>query len=185
MGQVKTKECRLKNGETVIIRTALADDAEVILEYARIILAEDLYNILTLEEFQMTTEKEREWIQSHYDNPAHIILIAEVNGRLAGLLGFENGGRKRLAHHGMLHMSVGSEFREKGVGMALLQTLINWASENTTIERLTLSVFANNYKALGLYKKMGFAEEGRQEKGVKLELGKYVDNVLIYKFVKS
>jgi hypothetical protein len=38
MGQVKTKECRLKNGETAIIRTALADDAEVILEYARIIL---------------------------------------------------------------------------------------------------------------------------------------------------
>jgi RimJ/RimL family protein N-acetyltransferase len=185
MGQVKTKECRLKNGETAIIRTALADDAEVILEYARIILIEDLYNVLTLEEFQMTAEKEKEWIQSHYDNPAHIILIAEVNGRFAGLLGFENSGRKRLAHQGMLHMSVGPEFREKGVGTALLQTLIDWANENTIIERLILSVFANNYKAMGLYKKMGFAEEGRQKKGIKLGLGKYVDNVLMYKFVKN
>lgn len=150
----------MKTGEKLIIRTAVADDAEALLEHAHIILVEDLYNITTLDEFEMTVKKEREWIQAHFDNPAHIILLAEINGSLVGLLHFENSSRKRLSHRGSLHMSVRPESRRKGIGTALLQSLIAWAKEHPVIEKLTLAVFATNQPAISLYKKMGFVEEG-------------------------
>lgn len=185
MSQIKPKEYKLKTGETVIIRTAVPDDAEAVLEHARIVLAKDMYNVTTLEEFEITVEKEREWIQAHYDNPAHIALVAQVNESLVGFLGFENGSRKRLAHQGTLHMSVRAKFRSKGVGTALLQSLIDWAEENPAIEKVALSVFAANQPAISLYKKMGFLEEGRRVRGIKIADGKYVDDILMYRFVKK
>jgi len=95
-----------------------------LLEYAHVIFAEDLYNVTTPGEFKKSVEEERKWIQAHYDKPAHLALTAEVNGSLTGFLDFENGSRKRLAHQGTLHMSVRPEFREKGIGTALVQSLI-------------------------------------------------------------
>ena len=185
MSKIAPKEYKLKTGENLIIRTAKPDDAQALLEHARTILAEDLYNITTVDEFKMTAEKEREWIQAHFDNPAHIVLLAEVNGSLTGLLHFENGSRKRLAHKGTLHMSIQPEARGKGIGTALLQSLIAWAKENPVIEKLTLTVFAANQPAISLYKKMGFIEEGRRIQGIKVGDAKYVDEILMSRFVKD
>ena len=185
MSQIKPKEYKLKTGETVIIRTAVPDDAEAVLEHARLILAKDMYNVTTLEEFEMTAEQEREWIQAHYDKPAHIALVSEINESLVGFLGFENGSRKRLAHQGTLHMSVRAQFRGKGIGKALLQSLIDWAEENPAIDKVALSVFAANRPAINLYKKMGFLEEGRRLRAIKIKDGQYVDDILMYRFVKK
>ena len=148
-------------------------------------LAEDLYNVTTLEEFKKTVEQERKWIQAHHDEPAHLALVAEVNGSLTGFLDFEKGSRKRLAHQGTLQMSVRPEFREKGIGTALVQSLIGWAKENPAIEKVTLEVFATNEAAIRLYGKMGFVEEGRRVRHVKIADGEYVDVILMYVFVKD
>jgi RimJ/RimL family protein N-acetyltransferase len=183
MGMAAPEQYELKTAEKVIIRTAGPDDAKSVLDLAHVILTEDLYNIRTLGEFRMTVEAEREWIQSHLDNPGQIILVAESAGSIVGLLGFENSSRTRLAHRGTLHMSVLPEHRRKGVGTALLQSLIKWARENPVVEKLKLSLFATNHPAIRLYKKMGFLEEGRRIKEIKLAEGQYVDEVLMYLFV--
>lgn len=185
MSKITPKEYKLKTGEKVIIRTTVPDDAEVLLEHAHTILAEDLYNVSTLEDFKMTIDQEREWIQAHYDNPAHIALAAEVAGAFVGFLGFENGTRKRLAHHGVLHMSVRAEFRGKGIGTSLLQSLIDWAKDNPVIEKLTLAVFVTNQPAISLYEKMGFLEEGHRVREIKVGEEKYIDDILMYKFVQD
>ena len=185
MGQIKPKEYELRTGEKLIVRTTVPDDAKALLEYADIIFTEDLYNITTREEFDKGVEEEREWIQEHYDKPAHLTLTAEVNGPLVGFLGFENGSRKRLTHQGILHMSVHPQFRNKGVGAALLKSLLDWAKENPVIEKIALEVFAANQPAIGLYKKLGFLEEGRRVRHVKIADGKYIDVILMYRFVKD
>ena len=185
MSEVTPKEYRLKTGEKVTVRTAVSDDAPAILEHARIILAEDLYNVSMLDEFQKTIVEEKQWIQQHIDHPAQIVLVAELGGSIVGILNLENGSRQRLSHVGSFGMSVQPVFREKGIGTALLQSLIRWAKENPVIEKLTLGVFATNQPAICLYKKMGFLEEGRQIRGIKIADGKYVDDILMYRFVKD
>jgi RimJ/RimL family protein N-acetyltransferase len=161
----------LKTTEKVIIRTACPDDAQTILEHARVILAEDLYNIRKLEEFKMTVESEREWIQRHIEEQGRIILVAESAGTIVGLLGFENSSRMRLVHRGTLHMGVRPEHGRKGVGTALPQSLIQWARENPVIEKLRLSLFATNQTAIRLYMKMGFIHEGCRIEEVELAQG--------------
>jgi len=101
------------------------------------------------------------------------------------MLNLENDSRKRLAHVGSLAMSVQPKSRKKGVGTALLQSVMDWAKENPVIEKVTLEVFATNQPAIGLYKKIGFLEEGQKIRGVKITDAKYVDLIVMYRFVKD
>ena len=76
-----------------------------------------------------------------------------------------------------------SEFRGEGIGSALLQFLIDWGESNPTIDKLALSVFVTNTRAIALYRRFGFVEEGRRIKEVKLGSSEYVDDILMYRLV--
>jgi ribosomal protein S18 acetylase RimI-like enzyme len=50
------------------------------------------------------------------------------------------------------------------------------------IEKVCCEVFSTNAPAIGFYRSLGFAEEGRCPKAYRLSESKYVDGVLMYKF---
>lgn len=81
-------------------------------------------------------------------------------------------------------MSVNRAWRDRGVGRALLLILIAWAEQHPALEKLCLQVFATNTRAIALYTSLGFREEGRQVRGVKMEAGEYRDVLLMGRFVK-
>lgn len=81
-------------------------------------------------------------------------------------------------------MSVLKEFRNKGVGRALIEVILTWAQTHPTIEKVGLAVLATNERAIYLYKSLGFVEEGRRIKEIKIGSNNYVDDILMYKFVK-
>lgn len=172
-----------KNGETIVVRVAQPDDAASVLAHSRRVIEEAEFLITQPEEFDLTEEEEHEWIRTHGDEPGQLALVAEISGSLVGLLFFESGQRKRMAHRGTLHMTVAAGFRGQGVGTALLQTLITWAESHPVIEKLSLAVMATNRPAIGLYQKLGFVEEGRLVRDVKLADGEYVDDLLMCRFV--
>ena len=102
---------------------------------------------------------------------------------MIGCLTFENGSCRRIAHRGILAISVRENWRGQGIGMAMLQSLIAWAETNPLIEKVGLSVLASNVDAIRLYERLGFVEEGRQPREIKLGTGQYTDHVLMYRFV--
>jgi len=59
----------------------------------------------------------------------------------------------------------------------MLQTMIAWA-RSVGIRKLTLGVFASNTPAVALYRKLGFAQEGRSRGQVILR-GRPVDELLM------
>jgi len=67
-----------------------------------------------------------------------------------------------------------------GIGRRLLETLLNWANTNTTIEKVYLCAFDTNKNAIKLYKDLGFIEEGRHIKAIKQVTGEYVDIIQMY-----
>jgi putative acetyltransferase len=87
-------------------------------------------------------------------------LVAEVDGRVVGLLGLEVG-RGRRAHSAAIGMMVHDDFQGRGVGTALLAAAIELAEGWLGLHRLELEVYTDNAAALRLYRKFGFEEEGR------------------------
>ena len=85
--------------------------------------------------------------------------VAEENGKVIGLGILMNHGNLRRKHVGVITLMVNSDYQNKGIGSLLMDKLIN-LSESLNIIRLELCVFRDNYKAINLYKKFGFKEEG-------------------------
>lgn len=168
----------------VTIRFAQPGDAEAMLQVQRAVLAEEQFLMTTLDDFNQTVEGQRKWIQTKRGNERETIIIAEVNTTLVGWLVFQSPDRKRLAHTGSFGMMVAKEHRRRGVGKQLLTELLTWAKQNPLIEKVSLGVFSTNTAAISLYKKMGFVEEGRKVKEIKMSHSNYIDDVLMYQLVK-
>ncbi len=183
MSSITAKTIASKTGDVFTVRSAVPDDAIRLLTYIRSVAAETSFFIMQADEFDYTEDQERQWIQDHSDDPGKLLLVAEISGEIIGSLSFENGQYKRIAHRGILGISVARQWRSKGIGKALLGILIEWAEANPLIEILRLSVFANNQKAIGFYRKLGFIEEGQRVKELKLGSNEHVDDILMYRFV--
>lgn len=184
MGRIGKNNYLIKNEENVTIRDAEPRDAESLIEINLQIVREKLYMMREPEEAIYTKESEVINIENLLSSEGTLFIVAEVRNNVVGYLDFRNGALKRTKHAGILSIYILKKYRELGIGKLLLQSLINWAKKNQLIEKITLAVFSTNERAIGLYKKLGFAEEGRCPKDMKLKDGSYIDSVLMYKFVK-
>ena len=186
MGRVEAREFLLKDGRRGVIRTAEERDAELLSKQIVSVLEEAEYTISTYPEdgANYTAEKEKEWIEKHKDGDSKLFLVAEIDGKIAGSTDLRNSERKRIQHVCSMGITVLKNCRDLGVGKALMETAIEWASEHPVIEKIALAVFANNARAINVYKKFGFVEEGRKIKEIRVGPDEYVDSILMYKFVK-
>ncbi|GGB63696.1 hypothetical protein GCM10007199_32170 [Fictibacillus barbaricus] len=65
----------------------------------------------------------------------------------------------------------------------MIKELLKWAKEGQVVEKIYLEVFANNGRAVNLYKKHGFIEEGRKKNHVKHGPDQYEDEIIMSQFV--
>ena len=134
----------------------------------------------TLEEYIITVDNEKKWIDNFNKNPNSLLLIADMSNTIVGLLFFNPNTKTKNLHTGEFGVNVHPKYQGLGIGQALIENLLLWARQNDQIEKLFLQVFATNYKALKLYEKFGFVEEGRHIKAIKQLDGKYVDIIQMY-----
>ncbi|WPN55597.1 GNAT family N-acetyltransferase [Pseudomonas sp. P9_31] len=94
------------------------------------------------------------------DNERAVQLVALHQGSVIGNIGLEQFSRIRRSHAGSLGMGVATAWQGKGVGSQLLATVLDIADNWMNLQRVELSVYADNEAAIGLYQKFGFETEG-------------------------
>lgn len=174
-----------KDGKEIVIRRPVEDDAEHIIRYAKTLFASTDQLLTTLLEYTMTVDDEKAWIQNSYENSNVLILIAEYQGQVVGLLDFTPKTKRKNCHTGEFGVSVDVNFQRLGIGRALVSAMLQWAHENSQIEKVFLNVFDSNHAAIALYNTLGFKEEGRHVQAAKQPSGEYVDIIQMYKIVKA
>lgn len=103
------------------------------------------------------------------------VLVAERGGSMVGSAGLHPGGAAlRRRHAASLGISVAAEAQGQGVGRALMQALCDYADQWAQILRIELTVFADNERAIRLYRSLGFVHEGTH-RGYALRQGEYID----------
>lgn len=166
----------------VHIRSARVDDAASLIEHMKHVFSENpSFYGTAVEEFTMSLKEEEQWIESHLVHG--LLLLAEIERQLVGMIHFKPSSSRRFAHQGTLGISVKEEYAGLGIGTRLIEQLLVWAKENHSIEKVTLEVFSNNARGIHLYKKLGFSEEGRLLRNAKLDDGTYVDDIIMSQFV--
>jgi RimJ/RimL family protein N-acetyltransferase len=182
---LKSTTFALKNGMCVTIRKAIETDARGMLDCLRIVTGESRHLLLTPEELDkdFTVEKEIEWIRK-FSTPRSLVLVAEYDSRIVAIADITGSSRRRQLHLGTLGISILNDFCNSGLGSAMLGMIMDWARSEPGLEKIALAVNANNDRAIHVYKKFGFTEEGRRIKEVKYEDGTYADDILMYCLVK-
>jgi RimJ/RimL family protein N-acetyltransferase len=101
-------------------------------------------------------------------------VVAVADGQVVGMIHVE------VSRHGFgeLGMLVGRDWRGRGVGSALLREAIGWA-RGQGLHKLSLEVFAHNTSAIALYRKCGFAEEGRRAGQYRRASGELWDSIVM------
>jgi L-amino acid N-acyltransferase YncA len=101
-------------------------------------------------------------------------VVAEAGGQLVGILHVE-ASRHGFGEIGML---VRRDWRGRGVGSALLREAISRARE-AGLHKLCLEVFAHNTAGIALYRRCGFAEEGRRAGQYRRASGELWDSIIM------
>jgi ribosomal protein S18 acetylase RimI-like enzyme len=105
-------------------------------------------------------------------------VVAEMDGNIVGHAFLDPlVGLAATSHVFVLTMVVHPEKTGQGVGSALLSHLLDWAARDSRVARVELCVRSTNTRAIALYRKLGFVEEGRLQRRIRLEDGTFVDDV--------
>lgn len=170
------KKLLLKNGKEVIIRSAALSDASKLLSTVKEYINDSEYIPKLNEEFTLSLEEEEQWIKSFIEYPNSLLLIAEYEGQILGNINISSHQRIIMQHTAVIGMGILNAWRNSGLGTHLMQQAIAWAEENPILELLWLQVYNENRLGLGLYKKMGFQENGIIKNFFKHE-NRYYDNI--------
>lgn len=112
-----------------------------------------------------------------------VYLVAERDGVVVGHLLLDPLPLTQNAHVVSLNIVVHPGATDAGIGRALLGHAVEWARQNPLVEKIELRVRAGNARAIHLYESLGFVEEGRLSRRLKLADGSYVDDVAMGLFV--
>ena len=157
------------DAEAIIIRSAEPEDAARISAH----LGEaGVYEGL-LQVPDVPVASRLEYLQKIEPHACRLVAVAgdEIVGN-AGLHVMQASLRRM--HVRYMGISVSPQWQGRGVGRRLLARLLDWADNWAGVLRVELYVHADNDRAIALYRKMGFVEEGRH-KAFGLKNGRYVD----------
>ncbi len=104
-------------------------------------------------------------------------LVADDNGTILGHAFLAPMPMEANAHVFRLTIVVYPGAQDRGVGRTLLIDLLDWAAGDPRVGKVELLVRATNERALRLYRTLGFVEEGRFRRRVRLPDSTEIDDI--------
>lgn len=170
------------NGLKVLVRYPEDEDAPAMCKYINKLSSEQTY--ITLQGEEISLESEEKYLKNQlekFDKAKAVQLLLFVDNKLLGISGIELQDKIK-SHIGGFGISIAEEVRGKGLGKLLMKLVLAESKKLLDFKIITLEVFAENERAIKMYKNYGFVEYGRLPGGNKYK-GQFVDDISMYKSV--
>ena len=154
------------------VRPATADDVPAMVDLHMRVAAEGMW-IGT--ESPVDIDRFTRWFTESITSEQQLRLVAADADRIVGSLGV-NPSQPGILYLGM---AVDAAHRGQGVGTAMMRAAIDWARAQTGMHKLELEVWPHNAAGIALYRKVGFAVEGRRRRHYRRRNGELWDAVLM------
>ncbi|CAG9614098.1 hypothetical protein BACCIP111899_03325 [Bacillus rhizoplanae] len=154
------KKICLRNGKEIIIREALQKDAQSMIDFYNVVGGETDFLSFGKNEFSMSLHDYEKFIESTRVDNSSIILLATMDDEILSIASITSSPKARTKHVGTLGIVIAEEHCGFGLGRILMDELIEWARLNGTTKKIHLVTREDNDRAIELYKKVGFEEEG-------------------------
>lgn len=117
----------------------------------------DVAAVAALEKACFSAPWSEKSLMSELDNPLSVWLVAREGEALAGYI----GAQAVIDEADMMNLAVAPQYRQRGIGTALVRSLIG-ALRERGVRMLALEVRASNEAAFRVYAALGFAQVGRR-----------------------
>ena len=163
----------LKNGKEALIRNAVKEDGEAVLDIFNLTHEETDYLLSYPDEKGFSLTQEEEYLDAKAQSENEVELLAIVDGKVVGMAGISAIGDKyKVKHRASFGISIVRDSWGLGIGKALSNACIKCARE-AGYEQLELEVVGENENAIALYKSLGYVEFGRNPRGFKSRITGY------------
>lgn len=162
-------------GEKAELRFITVEDTPLIVRWRN--LPSVYQNLYTRS--HLTKEQHLNWLKNNVfcGLCAQFVIYVRETGLPVGSVFIKNIDRQ--VSKGEYGIFIGEESaRGKGIGSEVAQMMLRYGFETLGLNRIYLSVFADNLAAIASYHKAGFYEEGRLRQDYRVD-GKYHDIVLM------
>jgi len=163
---MEPRKYELKNGHALLIREAAIEDARAILDYVEDISGESDFLTFGPGEFKLNEAEEEDVLRKYRDSANQLYVLGLIDDTIVTSLIFSAGHRPRLRHSGEFGMSVRKQYWGLGIGSLMLDALIHWARATQIVKKINLRVRTDNQRAIHLYERKGFVNEGTIRKEI-------------------
>ena len=171
------KTVLLKSGVELLVRNAVASDTRAVRDIMQRTHAETDYLLSYPDEQSVDDEQEARSLAETERSDNEVELVAVVDGRIVGSAGVTAvGGRRKLAHRARFGISVLKDYWGMGIGRVVMEASIDCA-RRAGYTQLELDVVAGNERAVSLYRRAGFEEDGRNPRGYRSAAAGYQELV--------
>lgn len=181
--QFEAKKITLKDGRNAILRPPRAEDADEMIQYMKTTAGETHFLIRTPEECTATTEQEAAYLQGILDSKHNLMIVCEVDGRIAGNCQISFKERIKSRHRGSVAIALLQEFWGLGIGTSMFEEMIAIARARDGVIQLELEVIEGNTRAIALYEKMGFRIVAEHPNDTRLQDGTLLSLFLMIKML--
>jgi len=175
----------LSTGEKIIFRHIKRSDLNAVWRNFNEVVEEDIYPVF----FPVETQFEKESWYDSLKREQNVCIVADnlelkEPNNVVGQCEISNVEWDASEHVGSLGIIVQKQFRDMGIGRRLMDMAIRESKKLNNKEKIILSCFSNNERAIHLYKKFGFKEVGVRKAQFKIE-GEYYDELLMELFIED
>jgi diamine N-acetyltransferase len=161
-------------GERVTLRAIERDDIKrlhALGQNVELVLAGDgHWQPVPLAAFEKQFEK-------HLDDHERSAFVIEADAKVIGDIGLHSRDRRsRVSSFGVAIYD--PEYLGKGYGREAIALLLGWAFDTQNYERIWLTTWSTNQRAIRCYQAIGFVEEGRLRRQIFVD-GQYVDTMVM------
>ena len=166
----ETKTIPLKDGRNAILRAPKETEGAEMIIFLKQMSGETEFILRTPEECLETPEQEAEFLSRVNASASNLMIVCEVDGKIAGNCQISFKPRLKVRHRASLAIGILREYWNLGIGTAMFRELIDTARKNG-VEQLELEYVDGNERGRALYEKMGFVTVGEKPDAFRLKDG--------------
>ena len=165
-----------KDGRQYLLRAARPNDARPLARLFSDVRAEGRY--LVTPPGARSESHEAYFIRELIGGGESLILVAEAGAAVVGNVMVLPEQSRVQDHVGTLSICVAMDWRDAGIGSALVDRALRWAI-GRGLRKVQLSVFPDNARAIAVYEHAGFTTECIRRMQFRTPDGEYRDELLM------
>lgn len=151
---------KVKVLDAPILRNAQQEDVQNILDFYNVVGGETDFLSFGKGEYPRTYKDMATSIDAMKESQGNCMILMIVQDTIVGIGTIDSSPKPRFRHVGTLGIVIRQSHAGKGMGRTLMNALIEWSKKNNQLKKISLVTRADNHRAIALYEKLGFREEG-------------------------